>query len=323
MGTKNAVEARILLNARNESHRQPILNLQIARTYLAASDPEIARRTWRAPLDAMQKLKLGVTGERCVRVTKDPAIVLLLDRPLLETRAEHLFQALEAGTVSTNVFLRRLHNFALNVGWLPWPIIHKLEWPAVRYREKRAITLAEHQAVLSAETNPLRRAFYELCWLLGGSQTDVAFLGGENVDWSNKVISFHRRKTNTVSMVHFGDEVERVLRTLPAEGPYFPQLRKMNSGHRATEFTRVCRRAGVTGVTLHCYRYAWAERAKQVGYPERFAQEALGHNSKAVHRAYSRKAKIRLPSLEAYEKQAAPHLVAFQPGAVGELTQGG
>ncbi len=39
-------------------------------------------------------------------------------------------------------------------------------------------------------------------------------------------------------------------------------------------------------VTLHSYRYAWAERAKTAGYPERFAQEALGHNSKAVHRAY-------------------------------------
>jgi hypothetical protein len=34
-----------------------------------------------------------------------------------------------------------------------------------------------------------------------------------------------------------------------------------------------------------------------VGYPERFAQEALGHNSKAVHRAYARKAKVELPSL--------------------------
>ena len=33
------------------------------------------------------------------------------------------------------------------------------------------------------------------------------------------------------------------------------------------------------------FRPAWAERAKTVGYPERFAQEALGHNSKAVHRA--------------------------------------
>jgi hypothetical protein len=37
------------------------------------------------------------------------------------------------------------------------------------------------------------------------------------------------------------------------------------------------------GVNTH--RYTWAERAKTVGYPERFAQEALGHNGKAVHRA--------------------------------------
>ena len=61
---------------------------------------------------------------------------------------------------------------------------------------------------------------------------------------------------------------------------------------------------GIEGATLHSYRYAWAERAKQCGYPERFAQEALGHNSKAVHRAYARKAKVRLPSLESYERQA-------------------
>jgi len=58
-------------------------------------------------------------------------------------------------------------------------------------------------------------------------------------------------------------------------------------------------------VSLHSYRYSWAERAKKAGYPERFAQEALGHNSKAVHRAYAKKAKVTVPSLEDYEKQPA------------------
>jgi integrase len=53
------------------------------------------------------------------------------------------------------------------------------------------------------------------------------------------------------------------------------------------------------------YRHAWAERAKAVGYPERFAKEALGHNSKAVHRAYAKKALMRIPSLEDYEQRAA------------------
>jgi integrase len=62
---------------------------------------------------------------------------------------------------------------------------------------------------------------------------------------------------------------------------------------------------GITGVTLHSYRYAWAEQAKTVGYPERFAQEALGHNSKAVHRAYAKRALMKIPSLEDYEQRVA------------------
>jgi hypothetical protein len=39
--------------------------------------------------------------------------------------------------------------------------------------------------------------------------------------------------------------------------------------------------------------------------PERFAQAALGHNSKAIHRAYAKKAQIIAPSLEDYEVKAA------------------
>jgi len=39
--------------------------------------------------------------------------------------------------------------------------------------------------------------------------------------------------------------------------------------------------------------------------PERFVQEALGHNSKAVHRAYAKRALIKIPSLEQYERESA------------------
>jgi alpha-D-ribose 1-methylphosphonate 5-phosphate C-P lyase len=35
----------------------------------------------------------------------------------------------------------------------------------------------------------------------------------------------------------------------------------MREAHRATEFKRCCRRLMIKGVTLHSYRYAWAERA--------------------------------------------------------------
>jgi hypothetical protein len=39
------------------------------------------------------------------------------------------------------------------------------------------------------------------------------------------------------------------------------------------------------------------------GYPERFAQQALGHNSKAIHHAYSRNAEVTVPSLDEWEGQ--------------------
>ena len=70
-------------------------------------------------------------------------------------------------------------------------------------------------------------------------------------------------------------------------------------------FIKRLKTVGVTGISLHSYRYAWAERARTAGMPERFAQEALGHNSAAVHGAYARKARVVIPTLEDYEKQQA------------------
>jgi integrase len=110
-------------------------------------------------------------------------------------------------------------------------------------------------------------------------------------------------------MFHFGEEAANVLDMLPRRGCLFPRLARLHERHRAKLFRKRCDTVGVSGVSLHSYRYAWAERAKQAGYPERFAQEALGHNSKAMHRAYARKAKVKLPSLEDYEKQAAGRFI--------------
>ena len=107
---------------------------------------------------------------------RKPRWTLIRDRVILETQAEHLLACLKAGTVSTNVHLRKLHNFCLSMNWLPWPLIPKRLWPEVRFKEKRAITIEEHQLIIEREKNPERRSFYELCWHLGGSQTDIANL---------------------------------------------------------------------------------------------------------------------------------------------------
>jgi hypothetical protein len=52
----------------------------------------------------------------------------------------------------------------------------------VQFKEKRAITLEEHQQIIAAEVNPERKALYQLCWHLGGSEGDIASLKAEDVD---------------------------------------------------------------------------------------------------------------------------------------------
>jgi integrase len=305
LGTKDRAEAKSLLNARNESVRQPQLNLHIAKAYLAGTDSGVSTRTWQNALDAIIETKTGSTKDRWIRAAKEKALDLIRTRVIIETQAEHLFTCLKAGTVSTNVHLRKLHNFCLSMNWLPWPLIPKRLWPEVRFQPKRAITVEEHQLIIEREKNSERRNFYELCWHLGGSQSDIAHLKADDIDWPNQTIAYARQKTGSLAMIHFGPDIEAILRRLPETGSLFPYLQTVRSGDRATEFKQRCEGLGIKGVSLHSYRYAWAERAKQCGYPERFAQEALGHNSKAVHRAYARKAKVRLPSLESYERQAA------------------
>ena len=303
--TKDEAEANILLNAKNESFRQPVLNRQIARTYLAATDSEMATRTWQTPMDEMTKTKTGSTRTRHEQAMRDKAFDLIRNLPILETHSAHFLKVLELGKVSTNVYLRRIHNFALDMNWLPWPILPKRQWPQVRFKEKRAITLEEHQKIVAAEVNPERKALYQLCWHLGASQGDIANLKGEDVDWTNGMVSFMRQKTGVPVLVHLGAEALNLFKDLPAEGMLFPYLASVRAGDRATEFASRCRQLGINGVTLHSYRYAWAERAKIAGMPERFAQEALGHNSKAVHRAYAKKAQMKIPSLEEYEQRIA------------------
>lgn len=302
--TKDEAEAQTLIHAKNEAHRQPTLNLRIAQTYLSACDPQAMTRTWQTIMDEFVRTKCDKTWVRSSRAMNDKAFDSIREKKIVETQPADLLHALEAGGVSTNVFLRRLHNFALGMNWLPWPVLAKKQWPGIRFGEKRAITADEHRRIVRGEENLERRAFYELCWHLGGAQSDVANLKAEDIDWKSRVVSFFRAKTKVAQIIQIGAELEVALRFLPKTGPLFPKLSGMREAHRATEFKRACRRAKIEGITLHSYRYAWAERAKTAGYPERFAQVALGHNSKAVHRAYAKNAQVVLPSLEEFEKRA-------------------
>jgi hypothetical protein len=49
---------------------------------------------------------------------EDKAFDPIRNRVLIETQPEHLLAVLRAGTVSTNAFLRKIHNFAVDLNWL-------------------------------------------------------------------------------------------------------------------------------------------------------------------------------------------------------------
>jgi integrase len=115
--------------------------------------------------------------------------------------------------------------------------------------------------------NPERKTLYQLVLALGRSQGDIANLKGEDVDWTNGTVSFTRKKSGVPVLVHLGAEALNVFKDLPAEGVLFPYLSRVRAGDRATEFGQRCRQLGIKGVTLHSYRYAWAERAKTQRIP--------------------------------------------------------
>src|ERR1043165_5248930 len=181
--TDDRHEAMRLLHAKNEAQHQPALNLQIARAYLMASDPLVGQRTWQHVMDEAGKTKSGPTKARWDRAMREGHLDPIRNKTILETQAEHFISILRAGTICTNIFLRRLHNFALDMNWLPAAIIPRRQWPGISFKEKRAITLEEHKKILAIEGNPERQRFYELLWSLGGSQTDVANLQAEDIDW--------------------------------------------------------------------------------------------------------------------------------------------
>jgi integrase len=190
--TSRKAAAEQIISAKNEALRQPALNLQLAKAYLLGADKRIGTRTWEDVFEALIHTKTGNTQARWQRARREKPFELIRNKPLIDTRAEDFLLVLRTGSVSTNVHLRKLHNFALNMDWLPKPVLPKLEWPAIKFREKRAITLEEHSKIIDLEVNPERKAFYELCWLLGGSQGDIISLRGEDIDWQDRTLAYAR-----------------------------------------------------------------------------------------------------------------------------------
>jgi integrase len=301
LGTRDPHEAERLRQAKNEATQNRTLSLALARAYLSAHDPQMGKRIWEDVMKELSTHGREPSQIRCRREIRSQPFNLIRQKPLVETNGGDLLAVLRMGTVSTNHYLRRLHNLAVGLGWLAWPILAPKLWPRIQSKPKRAIRWEEHNKITTTESNLERRLYYELLWETGASQSDAATLTSENVDWASHTIAYHRHKTGQLACLTIGVRLEKILQQLPSQGCLFPYWSRCRDTDRSNEFRRRCRILGIQGVTLHSYRYAWAERAKASGYPERWAQAALGHDSRAVHEAYAKEAFVVCPPLEDYE----------------------
>ena len=312
--TKDRKAAGKLLHAKNEAHRLPTLNLTMARAYLSAHDSKMNTRTWMAVMREMGTHGLPSSQERCARVFCSKAFDSIRSKPLVQTAAEDLLEIVHNNGNSVAHYLRRLHNLACDIGWLAWPILAKRVWPKIRSKHGRAVTAQEHAEIIASEKNPEKRAYYELLYETGAAQSDAAELTAENINWEDGLLVYHRKKLGFESepaRMSIGPKLRKLLESLPKSGDLFPTIKTAGANARSTEFSRRCRIAGVSGVSLHSYRYSWAQRAKACGYPQRFAQDALGHSSRAVHEAYAKGAFVIVPPLDEYESLAARKVIAM------------
>jgi len=304
--TRDPEEAERLAFHRNESARLAAGHRQIGIGYMQASDPEIRTRTWSYVMDYFcdQPNKPSTTKRKKIAV-KDPALQPLRACILIETTPEQLLTVLKNGTVSTNCYLRKLHNLARDMEWLPKDILKRHMWPKVRYGDKRAITLEEHRRIVAVAPTQERKRYYEVLWHSGGSQSDIALLTAEQIDQDKGIIRFKRikvdgRDVGNVNLI-MGPTLEEIISALPSSGPLFPTLASVGENDRATAFQKHCLKAGVEGVTLHSYRYAVAQRADNCGYNKRHSMAMLGHSREATHDGYARGGATTIPSLEEYE----------------------
>jgi integrase len=193
--TKDETEARRLLEARNKAHRQPMLNLHLARACLTASDPAFVERTWQTVMEQLQARGKDSSRQRYATVFKSSAFDGLRNKRLLETTADDFLAVFKDGKVSIVYFLKRLHNFALSLGWIALPVVAPYLWPKYEAKDRRGLTPDEQQSVLAIEKKAEWKLFLELLWETGAAQGDAAAMTAEDVDWQSRTITYFRAKT--------------------------------------------------------------------------------------------------------------------------------
>jgi hypothetical protein len=197
LGTKDKAEALRLLEVKIQSAANPAFSRALLNACITAHDPEYLSRTWQTVMDQMVTHGKPQSKARALRAFRSNDLKLLARKKLLETTSSDFLRIVSSNKCSTQHYLRRLHNLAVGLGWLPFPILPPKLWPKPVFRQKRALTAEEHQRILAAEQNLERRQFYQFLWETGAAQSDAAGVQCNFINWLQNTISFQRKKTGT------------------------------------------------------------------------------------------------------------------------------
>ena len=263
---------------------------------------------WDSVISTIASVGSTSTKERKLREFTAPRWSRLKALSLAETTGAYFLEVLNQGGVATSGYLASGQALALDTGMLSHPILPKRMWPRHSRKQKRAVTESEHCRLRSNSCH-LWSAYLEVLWQTGASQSDAAQLRIELTDLSQGVVNYHRQKTGTRAAQQLSPELTGMLRDLAGDrrkGFFIPHIANLSANARASCFRKKCLTLKIEGISLHSYRYGWAERAFELGVPERLAMVALGHNSRAVHQAYAKGAKLVCPSLSDYSKEKTP-----------------
>jgi integrase len=302
--TSNKEHAEDLLFALNKSGESASKDRDLAMVFLSRADPQATTRTWSDLFEAFTENRKESCRERVRRAFRSDSLCQVRNLKLVDTVPHKFIAVLRQTSRSTQYHVRLAFNHGVKLRWVDKDLIEQSLWPKVRWNHFRAITKEEHEKILESTEDPERRNFYELCWHLGASQGDAANLDASNIDWNQRLLIYRRAKLpqdQPEARMRIGPEFEALLRKLPSKGALFPNIRLEKSNRRSGDFWRRCKRLGFPkGCVLHSYRYAWIERAKSAGMPERFAMAMMGHQSRYVHDQYAEKAVVDCPSLEEF-----------------------
>lgn len=303
LGTESKEEAEKILNHLNFAKNESTLSLVIVKELLRTADSDLSLRTWQNVFEKLSNQGSDSTQERKKRAfRRGGRFESIREKLLIETSSEDFDGIIKFGEISTTNYLKQAQTYAVNRRWLLEPVLNPEEiHTPKRKREPRGVTWEEHQRIISHEENVERANYNRVLFLTGAAQTDAANFRREDFNSKTGILRYNRKKTGRPCSLSIGEELRDLLEWLPNEGFLFPSIQSVGHRQRAQEFRRRTGILGIVGITLHSYRYAFAERAAEAGIPERLVSGALGH-SVAVHRAYARNSEPVCPVIEIPKK---------------------